>query len=364
MLSLEELTLQEVLRRRGYFTAAVGKAPAGEDPRNLYSAAQGFDEIYGAGKDTALLRMPEGPAGSLGANSWGRFLGKQEDHRDCRATRRAIDIIGKCSRQHRPFFVWLAYHATHNVIAPPPPFDTRFEDLAKTIPLPPPDTLEGKPARQKKAKVTQWAEQHWRTFWAKKAGDSAAMDSLIGALVSELDALGIRQDTLIVFTADQGSYTGEHGLIGKVTDTYYEPYVKCPLLVNWPGLVPEGKVVDGLAEHADLMPTILELLKIGTPETVQGRSLRPLIEQGTPVREYVHSRFMRSRMVFDGRYKMVREAGGPSVELYDLHNDADELRNLAGRAEHEEVSKRLAAEIEEHERRFSALSIEVEGGSA
>ena len=66
-LSLEELTLQEVLRRNGYFTAAVGKAPLGEDPRNYYSAAQGFDETRGAGKDTALIRMPKGPAGSLGA---------------------------------------------------------------------------------------------------------------------------------------------------------------------------------------------------------------------------------------------------------------------------------------------------------
>jgi len=154
------------------------------------------------------------------------------------------------------------------------------------------------------------------------------VDALFGEVLTALDQLGLRNDTLVIFNADHGELLDEHRLWAK--QQFYEHSVRVPLIVSWPGVVPEGKVSDALIQSIDLYPTLLDFLGLPVPKTVQGKSFMPLLtgvtEHHQPV---VYSELENGKvMQFDGRYKWI-DNGVNAPEVYDTKSDPWEIKNLA-----------------------------------
>lgn len=173
----------------------------------------------------------------------------------------------------------------------------------------------------------------------------SAMDRQIGRLLDRLDELGIRENTLIIFTSDNGMNLGQHGIWGKGNGTYpqnmFDSSVKVPFLVSWKGHVPEGVRCRGLFSHYDILPTLRELLGL-KGEVIQKLPGRSFAEQLLHPEKtddgciVILDEYGPVRMIRDVDWKLVlRYPYGPN-EFYDLQNDPEEETNLYGEASCEE----------------------------
>lgn len=166
----------------------------------------------------------------------------------------------------------------------------------------------------------------------------SAMDAGIGRLLERLERLGLRDDTLVVFTSDNGMNMGHHGIWGKGNGTFpqnmYDSSVKVPFLASLPERIPSGVKDCHLLSHYDLFPTLAELLELPgfNPEGLPGKSFAPLLCGGVldaqrPV--VVFDEYGPVRMIRTGEWKYVcRLPYGPD-ELYNLSADPGEEHNLA-----------------------------------
>jgi arylsulfatase A-like enzyme len=197
-----------------------------------------------------------------------------------------------------------------------------------------------------------------------------AVDRWIGRLIEKLETLRLDRNTLLVFLSDHGHLFGDHDLQGKPTGPYgrlYEVTTRVPLFIRHPDGLGAGRRVPGLAQHPDLLSTILEFLRITPPPDIQGRSLWPAIEGDDEwPRPYAFSgRFARTageRVVadaerFDGRtggdqtgepitvtskeWALVSPAGVEGRELYHLTEDPGQERNVI--AAHPEIARQMHA---------------------
>jgi arylsulfatase len=172
------------------------------------------------------------------------------------------------------------------------------------------------------------------------------IDRLVGMLLEELKKRGEMENTLVVYSSDHGEMLGDHGRWGKVLP--YHASTSVPMVIAGPG-VQEGVVSDALVSHMDLAATFLEYASTPKPAGMQSRSLKGLLEGKTRKhRDAVRSGLGRWRMVFDGRYKLVRgfdpEASSKDLHkagaaakaaaplLFDLQDDPLENVNAASRA--------------------------------
>ena len=163
------------------------------------------------------------------------------------------------------------------------------------------------------------------------------MDYDVGRILDKIEDKGIRDNTLVVFTSDNGFSCGHHGFWGKGNGTrplnMYENSIKVPFLASHPGVIPEGSVQPAMASGYDFMPTLLDYLNLPLPEdrNYPGRSfLAALKGEEDPGRDNVviYDEYGTTRMIRTAEWKYVhRYPDGPN-ELYDLQNDPDERSNL------------------------------------
>ncbi len=168
-------------------------------------------------------------------------------------------------------------------------------------------------------------------------GAITGVDRGVGLILDRLASMGVLENTLVVFTSDNGMNMGHHGIWGKGNGTFpqnmYDTSVKVPMLMAMPGRLPEGCVDDHLLSHYDLMPTLLDYLGLESPDAVSlpGRSFAPLLRgEALPEREHVvvFDEYGPVRMIRTRTWKYVhRYPYGPN-ELYDLVADANEEHNL------------------------------------
>ncbi|MEM7131553.1 MAG: sulfatase-like hydrolase/transferase [Chloroflexota bacterium] len=184
---------------------------------------------------------------------------------------------------------------------------------------------------------------------------TTAMDMNVGRLLGWLEENNLRENTLIIFTSDNGMNMGHHGIYGKGNGTFppnmFDTSVKVPVLISHPGHVPQDAVTDSLHSHYDLMPTLLDYFGIANPnaEDLPGRSFAPLLrgnqmaeqEQVVVFDEYGPTRMIRTR-----EWKYVHRYPFGPHELYDLNNDPGERENLIGESAQQELREGLQAELE------------------
>jgi arylsulfatase A-like enzyme len=162
------------------------------------------------------------------------------------------------------------------------------------------------------------------------------VDRWLGIYLEALERRGELDDTVVVWSSDHGEMLGDHGQWDKQVPHHSSASV--PLVVAGPGIAP-GRRDRALVSLLDLGPTVLEIAGAGPLEGADARSLVPLLAGETAThREHVLSGLLGWRMVWDGRYKLVRGSGpettfsrafGPGPQLYDLQEDPWEDRNLA-----------------------------------
>ncbi|MDP5000011.1 MAG: sulfatase-like hydrolase/transferase [Saprospiraceae bacterium] len=174
----------------------------------------------------------------------------------------------------------------------------------------------------------------------RRAEMMLAVDESLGAIVAKLEALGIREQTAILFTSDNGYFFGEHGF-SLERRMPYEESIKAPLIIHHPGVENPRHVVEGLAVSVDLAATVLDIAGLEPAPSVQGLSLIPLIQGAqTQIRPAVLVEYFSNenpfpwtaqldyRVVVEPDYKYIKWLRFDQAELYQLSSDPYEQRNL------------------------------------
>ncbi|MBN2023852.1 MAG: sulfatase [Pirellulales bacterium] len=351
-------TVAKLLKKAGYQTAIIGKWHLVTDPT-------GFDYWnilpgQGAYYNPMMIEM-------------GRKQRRQGYTTDI-ITDLAIDHLKKRDKT-KPFFLMCHHKAPHRNWEPGPKHKTLYDDeeipepatfnddysgrgtaarstemtierhLTPTdLKVPPPAGLEGQ--ELKKWKYQRYIKDYLRCV--------ASVDDNVGRLLDYLDEAGLADNTLVVYTSDQGFFLGDHGWFDK--RCMYEDCLRMPLLVRWPGHVKPGSVDDHLALNLDFAETFLAAAGEPIPSDMQGRSLLPILEGERPDdwRKAVYYRYYEYPAVHavhkqygvrTDRYKLIYFNELDEWELFDLRNDPNELASVHDDPEYADVVKELKAEL-------------------
>jgi arylsulfatase A-like enzyme len=344
-LPLEQRTLAEQLKAAGYATFFAGKWHLG--PEGFWPEDQGFDVNrggitrggpYGGDKYFSPYgnpRLEDGPPG---------------EHLPARLAAETVAFLEQ--NRGRPFLAYLSFYSVHT------PLMGR------------PDLVEKYRARKaERGLEARWGEEGARKVrlvqeHAVYAAMVEAMDQAVGEVLAALDRLGLAENTVVVFFSDNGGLSTSEGhptsnlplRAGK--GWLYEGGVREPMIVRWPGGAEAGATCAEAVSSIDFLPTLLDIAGLEPEQSVDGRSLVPLLRgTGGLDREalfwhYPHYGNQGGRpgsAVRAGRWKLIEWAGEEQAELYDLAADPGETTDLAAR-EPERVAAlraRLAAWREE-----------------
>jgi len=194
--------------------------------------------------------------------------------------------------------------------------------------------------RQRKPQGRALAEWKYQRYMKDYLRSIASVDENIGRLLDYLDEAGLTENTLIVYTSDQGFYLGEHGWYDK--RFMYEESLRMPLVMRYPEGVPAGQVSDEMVLNLDFAPTLLDFAGVEAPADMQGRSFRSIAAGKTPgdwrdamyyhYYEYPHGwhDVKKHNGVRTDRYKLIHFYDDIDAwELYDLREDPNEMQNRA-----------------------------------
>lgn len=362
-------TFPEVLQKAGYRTGIVGKWHLPQDPK-------GFDHwcvLPGQG----VYFNPE----FIENGKKRKFVGYATDI----TTDLALQFVNQSF--DRPWCLLYQHKAPHRPFLPPVRFSKMYED----IDLPLPETFEDDyatrriakeakdmridvslagdykdlPGDLKGARKKEWIYQR---FVKDYYGSITAVDENLGRLISAAD-----EDTLIIYTSDNGFFVGDHGWYDK--RFMYEPSLKVPLIVRAPGGV-KGQISEEMVQNIDIAPTILDYASVSMPETMQGRSLRPILEGKKPSgwRKSIYYAYYENSWALAGKgkeamadpsfqyftphrvgphrgvrtktHKLIQYySDGDYWELFNLRDDPYELENLYGRSGQEAITAELKKEL-------------------
>jgi choline-sulfatase len=230
----------------------------------------------------------------------------------------------------KPFFLWLHYVNPHAPYEPPPPFDKAFVDAeAEQGPVLAP--VEGFHGGVPKA----WAVPGRRLgyYVSQYDGEIAAADAEVGKVLDALAKGPAAARTMVIVTSDHGESLGEHDYYFDHGENLFDPCLRIPLIVRLPG-APAGRRSSALVSTLDLLPTVLDAVKVSYPADIAGHSLLPDVSRGAAAsRERLFAQNDRNlSATFDARMKAVAaplEKGGWRFSLYDRGTDPGERRDLA-----------------------------------
>jgi arylsulfatase A-like enzyme len=182
----------------------------------------------------------------------------------------------------------------------------------------------------------------------------AAVDDAVGRMLDYLDKAGLADNTVVIYSSDQGFYLGEHGWFDK--RFMYEESLRMPLLVRWPGKIKPGSVNRDLVSNLDFAETFLDVAGAPIPSDMQGRSLVPVLEGKTPAdwRKTLYYQYYeypsvhmvhRHYGVRTPRYKLMYFYGLDEWELYDLEKDPREMKNVYADPAYAPTVAELKAEL-------------------
>ncbi len=202
--------------------------------------------------------------------------------------------------------------------------------------------------------LVQWRYQRYMHDYL---GCIKAVDESVARVLKYLDDEGLAENTIVIYSSDQGFYLGEHGWFDK--RWIFEESVRTPLLVRWPGVTKPGTVSKDLVSNLDYAETFLDAAGLAVPAEMQGRSLVPILKGQKPADwrtsfyyqyyEYPTPHHVRPHYgVITDRYKLVRFYGGDQpeyTELYDREKDPLEMRTVHADASYAATVKELEGEL-------------------
>ena len=349
-------TFPMLLQKAGYATAMIGKWHLGSRPK-------GFDYwnvLPGQGRywDPEMIRM-----------------GRRYTHPGYLTDIITDESIGWLKERHRgrPFLLLCQYKAPHVPHRYPPKYSSMYvEDL------PEPATFDDDYGSRSEAVAEECrysklinikkgdlsgneppeglagdAYKKWvyQTFFKGYLRVVAAMDENIGRLLDYMDSSGLAENTVVVYTSDNGFFLGDHGFYNKMW--MYEQSLHMPLIVRYPGEIRPGLANDDIVTNIDFAPTFLDYAGVAKPPDMQGDSLRPLLLGRRPDdwRRAMYCRYygdygvaphygVRTR-----RYKLIHFYSTGEWELFDLEEDPNELSNRCGDPDYAGVVRELMLEL-------------------
>lgn len=207
--------------------------------------------------------------------------------------------------------------------------------------------------------LAEWKYQRYMRDYAKTL---RSLDDSVGETLDYLEKSGLLDNTLVIYTSDQGFYMGEHGWFDK--RFMYEESLNTPLVMRLPKGFDRRGVIEELVQNIDYAPTILDIAACKIPEDMQGRSLLPLLK-GEPAewRKGIYYHFYeypaehmvkRHYGIRTDRYKLIRFYYDVETwELYDLESDPEELHNIYSNIENQEIIKELKMELEQLQKQYN-----------
>jgi len=241
-----------------------------------------------------------------------------------------IEFIRKCVGRGEPFFALCSFVDPHHGYNPPAPYRQMYKEQDMPKPIRRPGELDDKPPHLRdKAKRLEGVSKNIAYNRTQYYGEVTFIDDSIGGILKVLDELRVRDNTLIVFTSDHGDMLGDHWLYFK--SLAYPQSANVPLIFNWPGRLKTGKVVNGIVQEIDILPTIMELVGIADPPGVQGKSQAKLLTTNSNDTGYQYAYIEHAGSHYSLRslkWRFTYYPGKEYGELYDLEKDPDEFVNL------------------------------------
>jgi N-acetylglucosamine-6-sulfatase len=369
-------TLPVWLQRSGYYTAQIGKYLNGYE-NSPVGVPPGWSEWHGTKRTYTYYGEQLLEEGQL--NTYGSL---DEDPDNPAApqnystdlyTNKAVDVIAREAPEQRPFFLYLAYLAPHGGGPnPDQPNQSRCNSTAKPAarhigafgsePLPQPPNfneadISDKPSglAERPPLTAQQIRNATRNYRCR-AESLLAIDEGVERVINQLRASGELDNTLVIYTSDNGFFHGEHRIqTGK--NRVYEEAIRVPLLMRGPE-IPKGVASSEISTNADLAPTILDATGAEAPFATDGRSLlgaskhparmrgrELLVEQGaSDDDEDGTANGVNYNAIRNARYTYVENPGG-ETELYDLATDPYQLANQHANPAYLEVEAALAARL-------------------
>lgn len=361
------------MSKAGYQTAMVGKWHLKEEPASFdyYCVLPGQGSYF-----NPMFRV-------RGDRPWpGNTIKKQGQHSSDAITDISLQWLTEGWNREKPFFLMHHFKAPHDMFNNAPRYDGYLEDVE----IPEPANLRDLPPSGLGSGLTKGHEQ-WRL--GRKLGvdqqldepeySSAVyqaylkrylrcvkgVDDNVKRLVGQLRAMGELDNTVIVYTGDQGFFLGEHDLMDK--RWMYEEAMRMPFIVHWPAKVAANATNDWIINNTDFAPTLLELAGRQAPEQMQGRSFATALEGNPKPDDWRTATYYRYWMhmahslkvpahfgIRTERYKLIflygaDYSGGnrtPAAwEFYDLEDDPHEMKNQYSNSEYREIVSRLKTEL-------------------
>ena len=353
------VTLPQLFRQNGYFSARVGKVYHYGNPGDIGTDSlddpESWDRVINpAGRDKAEEGLLVDYTPNRGAGSSLNFLeagGTDLEQTDGLVALGAVALMTEAERTpDRPWFVAAGFFRPHCPYVAPREHFTHYPQSGVTVP-----PFAGPPAGAPAVALSHVRPYPWFGVTRDQAAEAKRaylasvtfLDANVGRLLDHLGAAGLWDDTIVVFWSDHGYHLGEKGLWMK--RSLYENSCKAPLVIAAPGLS-AGGTCDRIVEFVDLYPTLADLAGLTPPAGLAGETLRPQLADPAAPRDRPAFTQVRRRTgpgrwgtgcsVRTDRYRLTRWPGG-TRELFDHAADPGETANLTGDPLHAAAERRL-----------------------
>lgn len=303
------------------------------------------------------------PTGTMDPSLTYKWPIPEEYHYNTWIAERTNALLTDYKESGQPFFMWASFFDPHPEYLVPEPWDTLYDPDSLSIPGLVPGEHDQNPPHFRRTQeehpdfsdlqetgygIHGYRSHHYYEYGSKFRltdvdrkklvavyyGMISMMDKYIGQILDKLDALGLSDNTIVVFTTDHGHFFGQHGLQAK-GGFHYEDLIKLPFIVRYPGHVPAGHVSGAFQSLVDLAPTFLSFCNIPIPHAMTGVDQREVwTGRKSQARDHAICEFrhepttIHQKTYVDGRYKITVYYNRTYGEIFDLQEDPGELRNL------------------------------------
>jgi uncharacterized sulfatase len=297
-----------------------------------------------------------------------KWLIPEEFHYGTWIAERSNELLESYSQNDENFFLWTSFFDPHPDYLVPEPWDTMYDPQKLTIPALTPGEHAANPphfalTQESDPDFSDWDEPEGNEVHgfhshlqsqeelakdiATYYGMISLMDKQIGQILDKLDALGLTENTLVVFASDHGHFYGHHGLIAK-GPFHYEDMVRVPLIARLPACIPAGVMSNSLQSLVDFAPTFLQFAGLAIPREMSGIDQSAVwCGQAESVRDHVivenhhQPTTVHVKTFVDERYKLTVYYNHEYGELFDLEADAQEIDNLWDNLQYSELKANL-----------------------
>lgn len=352
----DTITMPQHFRAHGFRSVRIGKMYHYDNPKGIGTNSHDDPASWdvrvnprGRDKDDEPDIFSVTP-GSFGASlSWLAAEGTDEEQTDGKVATESIRALQHFASTGQSFFLGVGFYKPHTPFVAPKRYFDRYDPADIEVPREPSGYLEtlpesaAKSIRLRKHEIDLPEETIRNAIHAYYATISF-MDAQVGRVLDALDELGLRENTIVLFSSDHGYHMGEHGYFQK--KTLFENADQVPLILSAPGMKTRGHTTDRIVEMIDFYRTLSELAGVpDIPAYIQGESFAGSLQNSQLAgRSSAITQINDGYTIRTSRYRFTRWNDGASnnLELYDRLNDPAEMVNLANDANYADIRARLS----------------------